>query len=181
VRRTRPLAALLALALAALPAGAAALEPRFDHRDTHGVFAEVLLAYDTVARSGEPTASAWRPGLHAGWGFDVTGEGDDLLFGAALALHWPDDPERTQVLVALDVRYRGYFGTEELKTFFDVGVWAPVYERLALGPLVGIGAAWDFGRGGGVYASAAFATAFGEARVASLVLSAGAQLRFDLP
>jgi hypothetical protein len=179
VARTPPVA--LALALAALPAVPRALEPRFDHRDTHGPFVEALFAHDTRARSGEATESGWRSGLHGGWGFDVTGEGDELLVGAAVAVPWNDDPGTTRVLIAADARYRGYFGSEQLKTFFDVGIWAPLYRKLAVGPIVGIGVTWDFGRAAGVYAAAAFATAFGQERVASAAVSAGAQLRFDLP
>ena len=178
LRRARPLAAAVAL-VAATPA--AALEPRFDHRDTHGPFAESLLSYDAVARPGATTATGWRTRLHAGWGFDVSGEGDDLLFGAAVAVPWLHDPDRMKLLLDVDARYRGYFGTEQLKTFFDVGAWAPLVSRLAIGPLVGIGVAWDYGRSGGVYAGASFATAFGQARIASLSVSAGAQFRFDVP
>jgi hypothetical protein len=178
VRRT-PLALALA-ALAAAPAGAAALEPRFDHRDTHGPFAELVLVHDAVARAGAPTASWSHAAVRAGWGFDVSGDGDELLFGAAVSPRWPDDPDRTRVLASLDARYRGYFGSEQLKTFFDVGLWVPLRSRLAAGPLVGIGAAWDFSRSAGVYAAASFGTAFGEARIASLAISAGAQLRFDV-
>jgi hypothetical protein len=181
VRGTRSLLAAVGLALGAAPAGAPALEPRFDHRDSHGPFAEALLAHDTVARSSEPTASRWHTGLRAGWGFDVSGEGNELFFGAIVAVPWPDDPDRTHMLFAVDARYRGYFGTEQLKTFFEVGVWAPLRSRLAIGPLAGLGLAWDFGRGGGAYVSGTFATAFGEARFASFVLTAGAQVRFDLP
>ena len=47
-----------------------------------------------------------------------------------------------------------------------IGVWAPVVSRLAAGPLVSIGLAYDFSRAGGVYAAGGFATAFGEARIA---------------
>lgn len=177
---TRPFVLAL-IAIAVLPSATAALEPRFDHRDTHGPFAEALLAHDTVTRSGDPGRSSWRPAVRAGWGLDVSGEGDELLLGAALAPRWPDDPERTRVLVAVDARYRGYFGTEQLKTFFDVGAWAPLRSRLAVGPLVGIGVAYDLGRGGGAYAAACFATAFGDARIASVSLSLGAQVRFELP
>jgi hypothetical protein len=178
VRRT-PFALALA-ALAAAPARATALEPRFDHRDTHGPYAELALVHDAVARPSEPTASWSHSVLRAGWGFDVSGDGDELLFGGAVSTSWPEDPDRTRVLASLDARYRGYFGSEQLKTFFDVGVWVPVRSRLAAGPLVGIGAMWDFSRGAGVYASASFSTAFGEARIASLAISAGAQLRFDM-
>jgi hypothetical protein len=164
-----------------VPSGASALEPRFDHRDTHGPFAELVLAHDVVARAGDPTASWTHPAVRAGWGFDVSGDGDDLLVGGAVSGSWPDDPGRRRVLASADARYRGYFGSEQLKTFFDVGLWVPLRSRLAAGPLVGIGAAWDFSRAGGVYAAASFSTAFGEARIASLAISAGAQVRFELP
>ncbi len=176
--RPGPLA--LAAVVAAVPAAASALEPRYDHRDQHGPFAELVFVHDAVARPSEPTASWSHAAVHAGWGFDPTGDGNELLFGGALALSWPDDPDRTHVLASVDGRYRGYFGSEQLKTFFDVGLWVPLRSRLAAGPLVGIGTAWDFSRRGGVYASASFATAFGEARIASLSLSAGAQLRFEM-
>lgn len=172
-----------ALATAALlvPALAAALEPRFDHRDTHGSFAEALVAHDTVAISGRASASSWRPAARVGWGFDLSGEGDEILFGATAALRSYDDPGGERVLLGADVRYRGYFGSEELKTFFDLGAWAPLRSRLAFGPLVGLGAAYDFSRFGGVYLSGTFATAFGKARIASLSLAFGAHFRFELP
>ncbi len=173
-------AACLALALA-VPAAPAALEPRFDHRDTHGPYAELLVAHDTLARSGEPTVSSWRGSARLGWGFDVSGVGDDLIAGATVALRSLHDPERDHVLLSLDVRYRGYFGSEELKTFFDVGAWAPLRSRLAVGPLAGLGVAYDFGRYTGVYASGTFATALGQARIASFGVGVGAQVRFDLP
>ena len=170
----------LAAALALVPGLAAALEPRFDHRDTHGPSAEALLAHDTVARPGSSSASSWRSGLRLAWGLEVSGEGDEVLVGASLALGSPDDPERTRVVLAADARYRGYFGSEQAKTFFDVGVWVPVRSRLAVGPLVGIGVAYDFSRAFGVHLAGSFATAFGEARIASFGVSAGAQLRFEL-
>jgi len=173
-------AAVLAVALAG-PAAGAALEPRFDHRDAHGPSVEAVVAHDAVARSGVATASSWRPAVRVAWGFDVSGVGDDLIAGATVALRPFHDPERERVLLGVDVRYRGYFGTEELKTFFDVGAWAPLRSRLAVGPLVGLGAAYDFSRSFGVYVAASFATAFGEARVASFSGGMGAQLRFDLP
>ncbi len=172
-----------ALALAALlvPGLGAALEPRFDHRDTHGPTLEALVARDTVARSGRGSTSSWRPSLRAGWGLDVSGEGDELLVGATVALRSQDDPAGERVLLAADARYRAYFGTDEAKTFFDVGVWAPLRSRLAVGPLVGLGFQYDLSRAAGLFVAGSFATAFGEARVASFAVSLGAQLRFDLP
>jgi hypothetical protein len=169
----------LATLAAAVPALAAALEPRFDHRDEHGITVETLVAHDTVAVSGRATRSAWRPSLRLAWGFDASGEGDELLLGVQGALRSWDDPDDQRVSLGLDARYRAYFGTEELKTFFDLGLWAPVLSRLAVGPLVGLGVAYDFSRSGGVYVSGAFATGFGQARVATFSASAGAQLRFE--
>lgn len=171
------LGALLAATAAAPPARA--LEPRFDHREAHGPVLEALLAYDTVAVSGKPTRSGYRPALRFAWGFDVTGEGDELVVGLMGAVRSFRDPGREHVLVAADLRYRIYFGTEELKTFFDVGLWAPLRSRLALGPVAGIGLQYDVSRAGGFFASAGFGTAFGQARVASFSVSAGAQIRFQ--
>jgi hypothetical protein len=170
----------LALLAAVLPAAAGGLEPRFDHRDTHGPVLELLLAFDTVADEGE-SVSEWRPALRAGWGFDATGEGNDLVVAADLALRSLDDPAGDRVLVALSARYRSYFGTEELKTFFELGVHAPIVSNLAAGPLVGLGVQYDFSRGSGVFAGGEFATAWGQARIVTFAVLAGAQLRFDVP
>lgn len=166
-----------ALAVALAPGAASALEPRFDHRDEQGPFAEVLLAHDSVAAAGLSTAR-WAPALRLAYGVDLLGEGDELVVGAQLR-PWRDDPDRRLVRAAVDVRYRAYFGLDEWKTFFEAGLWAPVVSRLAIGPSVGIGAQYDFSRAGGLYAGAGFATAFGEYRVASFTVSAGAQLRFE--
>jgi hypothetical protein len=171
---------LVALALLS-PAGAAALEPRFDHRDTHGPIAELLLAHDSIGISGRESAGSWRPAVRAGWGVDLLGEGSELVAAADLALRSLDDPRRERILVAASVRYRTYFGTEEAKTFFEAGVYAPLRSRLAAGPLVGLGAVYDFSRAAGVFLGGEFGGAFGQARVFSFALRGGAQLRFDLP
>lgn len=176
-----PSARVLAIVALAIPAAAGALEPRFDHRDTHGPLVEALVAHDTVAISGSGSRSSWRPAVRAGWGFDVSGEGDELSAGATLSLRSFEDPGREHILLGADVRYRAYFGTEEAKTFFDVGLWVPIRSRLAAGPMVGVGVAYDFTRSGGLYAAAGFATAFGAARIASFNASLGAQFRFELP
>jgi hypothetical protein len=166
-----------ALLAALVPASAAALEPRYDHRDTQGILVEPMTAYDTVAISGRPTHSSWRTGMRLAYGWDVLGEGNELFLGAQTAFSW-SDPERHKLRLALDARYRAYFGTERWKTFFELGLWAPVSSRLAIGPLVTIGVAYDFSRWTGVYASAGFQTAIGQARIASFPVSAGVQVRF---
>ncbi len=172
-------ALVLGMQLAALlaPAASQALEPRYDHRELHGVALEPLLAYDTVAVPGHTTRSTWRPALRLAYSWDVLGEGNELFLGAQTAFSW-SDPQREKVLLALDARYRSYFGTEQWKTFFEVGVWTPVRSRLAIGPLVGLGVAYDFSRSTGLYLDGGFATAFGQARIASFSASAGASFRF---
>jgi hypothetical protein len=174
------LPSVVAVALAALPAAAGGLEPRFDHRDTHGPSLEGFVAHDSVAISGRPTTQAWRNGIRLAWGFDVSGEGDELM----VAVHGPlgslDDPGRERILLGADARYRAFFGTDELKTFVDVGVWVPVVSRLAVGPLVGLGATYDFSRAAGLYVSASFATGIGEARLASIAVGAGVAVRFEM-
>ncbi len=172
-----PLRAAAALAAALAPAFGLALEPRYDHRDEQGVLVEPMLAFDVVAVSGHATHSSWRPGLRLAYGTDVLGEGNELFLGVQTAFSW-SDPSREKIRLAFDARYRNYFGTEQWKTFFELGLWAPVSSRLAIGPLVTIGLAYDLSRSGGVFVNGGFATAFGGARIASFTASAGAQLRF---
>ncbi len=171
-------AAVLAVAL--LPAAATALEPRFDHRDSHGPLLELVGSYDSVTSSGR-THTSWRPALRAGWGFDVTGEGSELIVSVDAALRSWSDPERDHVLFSGSARYRTYFGTEEWKSFFEAGLWVPVRSVLAVGPLVGLGVVYDFSREGGVFVAGEFGTAFGDGRVVSFAGVAGVQLRFAIP
>jgi hypothetical protein len=170
----RVLVAVAAIA----PAGALALEPRFDHRDEQGLVLEPLMAYDVVAVPGHVARSSWRPALRLAYGWDALGEGNELLLGVQGKLGSWQDREREEILLALDARYRAYFGTDQWKTFFEIGVWAPVVSRLAVGPLVTLGVAYDFSRSSGVYLSGGFETGIGEARIASFSASAGAQWRF---
>jgi hypothetical protein len=166
-----------ALLLALAPAAAGALEPRFDHRDQLGPSVELLAVSDTVSVPGGTSHTTLAPGLRIAFGMDVAGEGNELVLAARLA--WPrPDPARERVRVALDLRYRAYFGLDEWKTFLDVGLFAPLSSRLGAGPLVGLGFAYDFGRTAGLYAAASLGTAFGSARTASIAVGAGAQLRF---
>ena len=167
-----------AVAALSLPCGAAALEPRFDHRDQQGVLLAVEGWRETVAVSGRPTVAEFKPRLWAGWSTDLSGEGDELIVGGSFRLGNWSDPSGLRFLTGVNARYRGYFGTEELKTFFEVGLWSELRNRVAVGPEVGLGMAYDPSRAWGAFISAHFGTAFGDARIASLGASAGVQLRF---
>ena len=168
----------LAVAAALVPALAAGLEPRFDHRDESGIALEPILAHDTVAVNGQPTHSGWRPALRLAYDWDPLGDGNELFLGVQSALSSWSDPRRTKVRLAVDARYRAYFGLDEWKTFFELGLWAPLSSRLAVGPLATLGVAYDFSRTHGLYADVGFATGLGAARIATFTVSAGGQIRF---
>jgi hypothetical protein len=172
----RRLGLVLALALAGR---AQALEPRFDHRDQQGLQLALETWQETVAVQGHGTTSQLHPRLRLGWSFDVSGEGDELVLGVGTRLDGWDDPGRTSYLAGVDGRYRGFFGTEELKTFFEVGVFSEIRSRWIIGPLVGLGASYDPSRTWGLFVSAGFQAGLGEARTAAFGGSIGAQLRFD--
>jgi hypothetical protein len=178
-RPSRLLAAPLVLAALLVPAAAAALEPRFDHRDQQGLLAGLSLFRDSVTGTGSGTTVDVRPALRLAYAFDVSGEGDELILGAAGRLGGWSDPERVRTLLALDARYRGYFGTEELKTFFEVGLWSQLRSRFAIGPMIGLGVAYDPTRAWGLYTSLEFGTGFGAERVFTFGGTVGVQLRFE--
>ena len=161
------------------PVAGHALEPRYDHREQDGLLLSLELFRDSVSAPGRPSVLDVHPRLRAGWSFDVTGDGDELVFGGALRASRAGDPERLRYLGGLDARYRAYFGSEELKTFFEVGLWAELARTLAAGPQVSVGLTYDPDRNWGFFTSLGFGTAFGEARVASLGASLGVQYRFD--
>jgi hypothetical protein len=179
---TRAARASLACAVAllsTLPSAAAALEPRFDHRDTHGPLVSLAFFRDSGAIPGRATAIDWRPALRLAGSVDLVGDGDEFIFGATTRLGGWSDPDRTRTLLALDARYRGYFGTEEWKTFFEVGAWTQLRSRFSVGPLASLGVAYDHTRDVGVFVSLELATGFGAERVASVGGTVGAQFRFQ--
>lgn len=166
-------AALLAAAALALPASA--LEPRFDHRDEDGILVEMGVSRDTVSADGL-SATRYAPVLRLAYGADLIGDGSEFALGASLRFDAPAGSGG--VRLAPDLRYRGYFGTDELKTFFDVGIWAAFSTRWAIGPRVGLGAIYDFGRGFGTYVSIGFGTGFGQMRVVALEAAGGLHWRW---
>lgn len=159
------------------PAAARALEPRYDHRDQHGVQAELGLSRDSVAVDGI-SHPANRLSLRVAWTLDLSGEGDELQLGGSVRLGSWSDPEDVKLLYGVDARYRAYFGAEELKTFVEVGAWVSLASRLAVGASAGLGLAYDPSRAWGVYLCGSYGGGFGQARVASLGLASGVQLRW---
>jgi hypothetical protein len=169
--------AAMALLVAAAAAPVKALEPRFDHRDQQGLSLEFSGTYDNMTSTGTGgvSRSFLRTTLRLAYSLDVR-DGNEIRFGAGWSPRVSDAPESPRL--SLDARYRGYFGTEELKTFFDVGLWGSVDPKLALGPRAGIGATYDFGRSTGVFAAFGVATALGQFRGVSIGFETGLQWRW---
>jgi hypothetical protein len=169
-------ATLAAVGSLVLAPSARALEPRFDHRDQDGLVLEVAGSRDTMNVRAGLSRTFFRPSLLLAWSFDVGGDGDEIHVGAGASPAVGGAPEAPRWF--LDSRYRGYFGTEEWKTFFDAGLWASLGPRVAAGPRVGLGVLYDFTRNSGAFVEVGLATAFGQFRGVGLGFGGGVQVRF---
>ncbi|HSM91349.1 MAG TPA: hypothetical protein VLT47_00605 [Anaeromyxobacteraceae bacterium] len=161
-----------------LPALAGALEPRFDHRDQQGPTAEALWIKDVIW-TGSRSMSAQRAAVRAAWGFDPTGDGNELSFGSTFTVVEGASTGTDRVKVSLDARYRAVVGTEELKTILDVGLWGSLTERVAVGPLIGLGFMYDFNRNFGLLTTGFLAGGAGNSRIVSFGGGVGLQFRYE--
>jgi hypothetical protein len=172
-------ARLLLLAAILCPAAAPALAPRFDHRDQQGPVAEFLFAKDVVWSGSAGATTAGRGAVRVGWGLDPTGDGNELFFGATLTVVDEKAAGDDRIGLTFDARYRACLGTEEFKTLLDLGIWGSVADRLAIGPLVGLGFMYDFSRDVGVLASGFLAAGAGQSRIVSFGGGVGIQYRYE--
>jgi hypothetical protein len=161
-----------------LPALAGALEPRFDHRYQQGPTVEALAVKDIIW-TGPASMTAQRGAVRVAWGFDPTGDGNELIFGSTFTALELSNTGDDKVRVALDARYRAYVGSEEFKTLLEVGAWGSVADRVAVGPLVGLGFIYDFSRNFGLLTSGFLAAAAGNSKIVSFGGGVGLQLRFE--
>lgn len=179
----RRAAASIALAIAAcavgVPEHAGALEPRYDHRDQQGPQAELLYVKDVLWTGSSEAASRSKLAARVAWGFDPSGDGDELFFGATVAAADLSSGPSDRVRFTLDARYRTTVGTDEFKTLLEIGLWGSAADRFAVGPLVGFGFMYDFSRNFGVLTSAFLAAGIGEGRIVSYGGGLGAQYRFE--
>lgn len=169
---------LTAIALA-VPALAGALEPRFDHRDQQGPTAEAIYAKDVLWSGSESAENALRGAVRIAWGFDPTGDGNELFFGSTFTVLQGSNTAADQLKLVFDARYRACLGTEEFKTVLDLGVWASAADRVAVGPLVGIGFMYDFSRNFGLLTTGFLAAGIGQGRVVSFGGGVGLQFRYE--
>lgn len=161
------------------PASASALAPRYDHRDQQGPAVEFLYAKDIVWRDSTRTTTSDRGALHLSWGFDPTGDGNELFFGSTVTVLEGAASGPDRIKLTFDARYRACLGTEEFKTLVDIGLWGSAADRFAVGPLVGLGFMYDFSRNFGLFVSGFLAAGIGEGRAVSFGGGGGVQLRYE--
>ena len=87
---------------------------------------------------------------------------------------------KSEQLTISDPRLLAEFvSPDELKTFFELGLWAPLLPSLAGGPRAGVGIGWDPSRRFGLYASLGFGAALGRHLFVALDFGVNAQVRFE--
>ena len=161
--------------LAGLPA--LALEPRFDHRDEGGLLLETGITRDSMSPGRGISYTSYAPNLRVAYSLDVNGIGDELQLGLASRLGgWGIQTETASL--SLDARWRGFFGTDEFKTFFDIGCWGPIYPVVSLGVRTGAGAEYDPSRLWGITLAMGVGIAFGQALILSIDGTIGLQIRY---
>jgi hypothetical protein len=135
-----------------LVAAAARADPRFDHRGSLG-----LLAGATFENKTQIDDSGWRYGPDLGGTLAVGVNGNEVTawLRAGFGGKAPD--------WSLTGGYRGYFGYERVKTFFDLGAAVHLTPSLSVGPRVGFGVQFELTQLVGVYLGLAGQIGFGPA------------------
>lgn len=143
-------AASRALAVAALlTAGSAFAEQRFDHRGSVGLLLGGGIEFKEGAAAGTERDSGLRYLGDLGGTFAVDYDGNELMalvrgsFG------------RPQIGSALILGYRGYFGADRAKTFFDLGGALHFTPAFTAGARLGFGFQYELSSVIGVYVGAA--------------------------
>jgi len=127
------LATAVATFLVTVPAVA---QERWDHRGSLGVFITPGVA--AAGRVGLTTGSDFRPRFLTDVGGTIAlgDDGDELrVYGRVL---WPQP-----LIAAGAVGYRGFFGRDRWKTFFDLELMADVAPLFNFGPRVGMGVVYE--------------------------------------
>ena len=176
----RLLPVLAAVLAAPVPAAAAYVfedEPRLDHRGQSSLFVAPVLEHLIVDRAGEETeTSTGLVGELAG-GVPLADEGGEGLGGLRADAGLGDGEAR----LAPFALYRGYYGDEAWKTYFDVGVFGRIEPVWGGGARLGFGLQHDPTEHLGLFAGVGGGLAFGDGLQASLDFLAGLQLRFGTP
>ena len=139
---------LLLSGVVCIPQLASAAE-RYDHRGAIGFLLGPGIAFQDQVVSGHLTEQATWLAFMVGGTFAIGNEGNELkILTQAFRLTeggtW-----------AVSAGYRGYFGQEQLKTFFDLDARANVAPTFAIGPRLGLGVQYELLPTLGVFAAVA--------------------------
>lgn len=165
-------ALLGALAACALPRAARAEELRYDHRGALGlIVAAGLERKDANTPTGTGGNRGWGPGADLGLTIAVGYSGNELKAAGHLA--WAGDLWDVGALFG----WRGYFGKDQWKTFYDLDLIGHFTPHLTIGPRFGIGVQWDYLPILGTYVTLAGQIGFGQALRFGAELLVGFQFR----
>jgi len=151
----------------------AGLVPIEDHRDQWGLTLSFGTAFNIVTTPGSTQSydPGFEPMAEVGATYAITDLGDEL----ALRLRFV---EVTHIGPQILFGYRGYFGDEAFKTFFQGDVFITTGPYWGLGVHGGLGAQYDFGRTWGLFAQLGAGFAFGRNLFTAFDGSLGGQVRF---
>ncbi len=155
-------------ALGIAPASRA--DERFDHRGSIGLLVGAGGEYGSAA-IGQGVVQGFRLDGDLGATLAVGVDGNEVLALARGTFLGPR-PDWS-----LTLGYRGYFGQERLKTFFDLGAALHSMSALSAGPRLGFGLQYELSPVAGFYAGIAAQIGFGQAIRFDGEVVAGLQLR----
>jgi hypothetical protein len=155
------------LLLTGVPATAA---DRLDHRGALGLLLGTGLELGELVQSGTFEEYA-RPEVSLGFSVPVGVEGNELKAWARAA------KASEAVAWSFIAGYRGYFGSEQFKTFIDLDAAFDFGPKRAVGPRLGFGLQWEIGSTAGIFAGVAARAGVGSHIRFAAELFAGLQLR----
>ncbi|MHB8873380.1 MAG: hypothetical protein ACYC8T_06805 [Myxococcaceae bacterium] len=153
---------------AALLAGTALADERYDHRGAVGLLLGATGEFMSTANPG--VVQGLRLGADLGGTWAVGYSGNELMLLGRAAFGGP------RVEGSVTFGYRGYFGQDRVKTFVDLGA-AVHFPLVAVGPRVGFGVQYELSPIVGVYAGLAAQVGLGQALRFDGELCLGLQLR----
>ena len=143
---------------------------RWDHRGAVGLLAGVGLDVQDRVKGQLATEQAGRFAGILGGTFAIGNDGNELkLFVQAFA--------RAGTAWAVSAGYRGYFGQERFKTFYDLDGRFDVSPVFTVGPRLGLGLQYEATQTLGVFATLATHIGVGNGVVFSGEVFVGVQLR----
>ena len=144
---------------------------RYDHRGAIGFLLGPGIAFQDRVVSGHLTEQTSWLSLLVGGTFAIGNEGNELkVLAQAYRL-------TESGALAVSAGYRGYFGQERVKTFFDLDARADVAPNFAIGPRLGLGVQYEVLPTFGIFAAAAAHAGAGHGVVFGAEAFVGIQLR----